>query len=382
MMVSIPHGGRLVSRVSSNREGLLREVCDFPSIEIGLDEALDVENIAYGVYSPLGGFMNYGEFSSVLEDMRLPSDIPWTIPIVLDVDGEAILSIREGDDVVLKYSGEPLAVMTVEEVYRFDRRLYAQRVFGTLDPNHPGVSKTLKMKEFLIGGPITLIRETPNPYEKYTLRPVETRVLFEERGWRTIAGFQTRNAPHLGHEYIQKSALVFTDGLFINPVIGRKKSGDFKDEVILAAYENLVGNYYPKNTVVLSILRYEMKYAGPREAIHHAIMRKNFGCTHFIVGRDHAGVGDYYKPYEAWDIFKEFPDLGITPLFVREFFYCRKCSGMANDKTCPHGEGHRVRFSGTEIRRMLLNGERPPPELMRPEVVDVILKFEKPFVED
>jgi sulfate adenylyltransferase len=298
------------------------------------------------------------------------------------VDEGAILSIREGDDVVLKYSGEPLAVMTVEEVYRFDRRLYAQRVFGTLDPNHPGVSKTLKMKEFLIGGPITLIRETHNPYEKYTLRPVETRVLFEERGWRTVAGFQTRNAPHLGHEYIQKSALVFTDGLFINPVIGRKKSGDFKDEVILAAYENLVGNYYPKNTVVLSILRYEMKYAGPREAIHHAIMRKNFGCTHFIVGRDHAGVGDYYKPYEAWDIFKEFPDLGITPLFVREFFYCRKCSGMANDKTCPHGEGHRVRFSGTEIRRMLLNGERPPPELMRPEVVDAILKFEKPFVED
>jgi sulfate adenylyltransferase len=382
MMVSIPHGGRLVSRVSNDRERLLREACDLPSIEIGFDEALDVENIAYGVCSPLEGFMNYGEFSSVLEDMRLPSDIPWTIPIVLDVDGEAILSIREGDDVVLKYSGEPLAVMTVEEVYRFDRRLYAQRVFGTLDPNHPGVSKTLKMKEFLIGGPITLIRETPNPYEKYTLSPVETRVLFEERGWRTIAGFQTRNAPHLGHEYIQKSALVFTDGLFINPVIGRKKSGDFKDEVILAAYENLVGNYYPKNTVVLSILRYEMKYAGPREAIHHAIMRKNFGCTHFIVGRDHAGVGDYYKPYEAWDIFKEFPDLGITPLFVREFFYCRKCSGMANDKTCPHGEGHRVRFSGTEIRRMLLNGERPPPELMRPEVVDVILKFEKPFVED
>jgi sulfate adenylyltransferase len=382
MMVSIPHGGRLVSRVSSDREGLLREARDLPSIEIGFDEALDVENIAYGVYSPLEGFMNYGELSSVLEDMRLPSDIPWTIPIVLDVDEEAILSIREGDDVVLKHSGEPLAMMTVEEIYRFDRRLYAQRVFGTLDPNHPGVSKTLKMKEFLIGGPITLIRETSNPYEKYTLRPVETRVLFEERGWRTIAGFQTRNAPHLGHEYIQKSALVFTDGLFINPVIGRKKGGDFRDEVILAAYEALVGNYYPKNTVVLSILRYEMKYAGPREAIHHAIMRKNFGCTHFIVGRDHAGVGDYYKPYEAWDIFKEFPDLGITPLFVREFFYCRKCNGMANDKTCPHGEGHRVRFSGTEIRRMLLNGERPPPELMRPEVVDVILKFEKPFVED
>jgi sulfate adenylyltransferase len=381
-MVSIPHGGKLVDRVARDRVKLLEEANELPCVEVGLDNALDVENIAYGVYSPLEGFMNYSELSSVLEDMRLPSDIPWTIPIVLDADEKAIGSIREGDNVVLKYSDEPIAVMTIEEVYKFDRRLYAQRVFGTLDPNHPGVFKALGMRDFLIGGPITLIHEVPNPYEKYTLRPVETRVLFEEKGWKTIAGFQTRNAPHLGHEYIQKSALVFTDGLFINPVIGRKKSGDFRDEVILATYEALVKHYYPKDTVVLSILRYEMKYAGPREAIHHAIIRKNFGCTHFIVGRDHAGVGNYYKPYEAWEIFKEFPDLGITPLFVKEFFYCKKCYGMANDKTCPHTEEHRVRFSGTEIRRMLLNGERPPPEFMRPEVVDVILKFEKPFVED
>ena len=207
-------------------------------------------------------------------------------------------------------------------------------------------------------------------------------MLFKERGWRTVVGFQTRNAPHLGHEFIQKSALVFTDGLFVNPVIGRKKPGDFRDEVILAAYEALIRNYYPKDTVVLSVLRYNMKYAGPREAVHHAIIRKNFGCTHFIVGRDHAGVGNYYGPYDAWRLFKEFPDLGITPLFVREFFYCKRCGGVVNEKTCPHGDAYRVRFSGTEIRSTILNGGKPPPEMMRPEVLETILKFKHPFVEE
>jgi len=240
----------------------------------------------------------------------------------------------------------------------------------------------LNMKPMLVGGTLELLNEMPNKYERYTLHPAETRVLFSERGWKTIVGFQTRNAPHLGHEYIQKSALVFTDGLFINPVVGRKKPGDYKDEVILKAYDALIRNYYPRDSVVLSVLRYEMKYAGPREAVHHAIMRKNFGCTHFIVGRDHAGVGKYYGPYDAWKIFREFPDLGITPLFVKEFFYCRKCGGMASEKTCPHSEKYRVKFSGTKTRRMLLSGIRPPPELMRPEVVDAILRFENPFVEE
>lgn len=381
-MVSIPHGGRLINRVArgDRRARLLEEALELKNMKISVDEALDVKNIAYGVYSPLEGFMTYGEVSSVLEDMRLPNDIPWTIPIILYVDEDDASSVKEGDEVALTFSGKPIAIMKIEEIYKLDRKLYAQRVFGTIDLKHPGVYKTLNMKPFFIGGPLELICDVPNPYERYTLYPVETRVLFSERGWRTIAGFQTRNAPHLGHEYIQKSALVFTDGLFINPVIGRKKLGDFKDEVILKAYEALIKNYYPKDTIVLSILHYEMKYAGPREAVHHAIMRKNFGCTHFIVGRDHAGVGEYYKPYEAWDIFKEFPDLGITPLFIRESFYCKRCGGMVNEKICPHGEEHRIRFSGTEIRRILTRGERPPPEIMRPEVADVILKFENPFV--
>ncbi len=382
-MVSIPHGNRLVNKVAGNkrRERLLEEATALSGMELNLNQAIDVENIAHGVYSPLEGFMCYEDVSCVLEDMRLPNDLPWTIPVILDVDEDSLVAVREGDEISLNFLGKPIAIMKIEEIYKIDLNLYASRVFGTTDPNHPGVLKTLSMKPMLIGGPIELIDETPNKYEKYTLYPVETRILFSERGWRTIVGFQTRNAPHIGHEYIQKSALVFTDGLFINPVIGRKKPGDYKDEVILKAYEALIRNYYPRNSVVLSILRYEMKYAGPREAIHHAIIRKNFGCTHFIVGRDHAGVGNYYGPYDAWKIFKEFPDLGINPLFVKEFFYCKKCNGMASEKTCPHSQEYRVKFSGTETRRMLLNGIRPPPELMRPEVVDAILKFENPFVE-
>lgn len=383
-MVSIPHGGRLINRVAEDyrREMLLKEASALPKVELDLNKVIDAENIAYGVYSPLEGFMCHEEVSWILEDMRLPNDLPWTIPIVLDVEEDETSMVKEGDDISLIFQGKPIAIMKVEEIYKIDLKLYTSRVFGTTDPKHPGVFKALNMKPLLLGGKLELIGGASNKYEKYTLYPAETRILFSERGWKTIVGFQTRNAPHLGHEYIQKAALVFADGLFINPVIGRKKPGDYRDEVILEAYKALIKNYYPRDTVVLSILRYEMRYAGPREAVHHAIMRKNFGCTHFIVGRDHAGVGNYYGPYEAWEIFNEFPDLGITPLFVREFFYCRKCGGMANEKTCPHSEENQVKFSGTKIRRMLREGMRPPPELMRPEVVDAILKFDDPFVEE
>ena len=382
-MVSIPHGGRLVIRVAKGerRRRLLEEADELPCLDLDLDAALDVENIAYGVYSPLEGFMVYEEYDSVLEDMRLPNDLPWTIPVVLDVDEEKAKFLKENSELALRFSSRTIAIMKVEEFYKLDRRRYVERVFGTRSPEHPGVTKALRMNSSAVGGRIELVGKTPNPYERYTLNPVETRILFKERGWRTVVGFQTRNAPHLGHEFIQKSALVFTDGLFVNPVIGRKKPGDFKDEVILAAYEALIRNYYPKDTVVLSVLRYNMKYAGPREAIHHTIIRKNFGCTHFIIGRDHAGIGNYYGPYDAWRLFKEFPDLGITPLFVREFFYCKKCGGVVNEKTCPHGDAYRVRFSGTEIRSTILNGGKPPPEMMRPEVLETILKFKHPFVE-
>ncbi len=382
-MVSKPHGGRLVDRVARGRrrELLLDEAKELPRLEVGFDRAVDLEDIAHGVYSPLEGFMVQEDYLHVLYDMRLSTDHPWTIPIVLDADPEELGDVREGDDLALTHRGRVLAVMRVEEIYGWDKREYARMVYKTTDPKHPGVAKIYGMKELLVGGPIDLVDELPNPLERYTLWPAETRVLFRERGWRRIVGFQTRNVPHLGHEYVQKAALTFVDGLFINPLVGWKKPGDYRDEVILAAYEALVKHYYPRNVVVLAALRMNMRYAGPREAIHHAIVRKNFGCTHFIVGRDHAGVGDYYGPYEAWEIFQEFPDLGITPLFIREAFYCRKCGGMVNEKVCPHGDEHRVRISGTKLREMLRRGEKPPETMMRPEVAEAVMSFDNPFVE-
>jgi sulfate adenylyltransferase len=222
--------------------------------------------------------------------------------------------------------------------------------------------------------------ETPGKFPQFRLIPKETRFLFKARGWRTISGFQTRNAPHLGHEYVQKTALAFVDGLFINPLIGRKKKGDFRDEVTIDAYKELMSHYYLKDAAVLVTLEMEMRYAGPREAVFHAIVRKNFGCTHFVVGRDHAGVGNFYGPYEAQEKFDEYPDLGITPLFFRSFFYCKKCGAVENDKVCPHGSKDHMMFSGTSIRELLMRGIRPTSEMMRPEVVDAILRYSDPFV--
>ena len=381
-MPSKPHGGRLITRVASRSraERLLEEAEEMEALPLRMTAAVDMENIARGIYSPLQGFMVQEDFESVLQDMRLANDIPWTIPIVLDVGEESLKNVVEGDEVALTYGGEPFAIMEVEEIYSYDKKEYAENVYGTLSEEHPGVVRTMNMGDRLVGGGITLIKPLPNPYERYTLWPHETRVLFRERGWRYVVGFQTRNAPHMGHEAIQKTALAIADGLFVNPVIGRKKAGDFRDDVILEAYRSLIENYFPKDTVALVILRYEMRYAGPREAIHHAIMRKNFGCTHFIVGRDHAGVGNFYPPYAAQEIFKKFPDLGIQPLFFREFFYCKRCGGMVNEKTCPHPEADRVRISGTTIRRMLSEGKLPPREMMRPEVARTILRFDNPFV--
>jgi len=381
-MVSKPHGGRLVDRTVSprRRERLLEEARELPGIPLSDSLAADVANIAHGVYSPLEGFMVQEEYLHVLDEMRLPNDLPWTIPIILDVDPEEVAGVREGDDVALFYQGEPLALMRVEEVYGWDRRGYALKVYKTTDPAHPGVARTMGRRELLLGGPIDLLRDPPEPFEAVRLWPKETRILFRERGWRTVAAFQTRNVPHMGHEYVQKAALTFVDGLFINPLVGWKKPGDYRDEVIVEAYRVLIENYYPRESVVFSVLRMEMRYAGPREAVHHAIVRKNFGATHFIVGRDHAGVGSYYGPYEAWDLLREFPDLGITPLFVREAFYCRKCGGMVNEKICPHPEEYRVRISGTKLREILRRGGKPPEYMMRPEVAEVILRHPNPFI--
>ncbi len=375
-----PHGGKLVERVDFG-EKKREEAGEMEKINITIDEARDLGNIAHGVFSPLEGFMLREDFENVLDDGRLSNDLPWTIPIVKDICKEDVEKILEGDEISLVYEDLPIAILKIEEIYPYDKKDYAKKVFRTASIEHPGVANLMKKKDYLIGGQITQINESPTKYPHYKLWPKETRILFKERGWKTVVGFQTRNAPHVGHGYVQKTALTFVDGLFINPLIGKKKKGDFRDDVIIASYETLFKHYYPKNAAVLGILETEMRYAGPREAIFHAIMRKNFGCTHFIVGRDHAGVGNFYGPYEAQDIFYDYPDLGITPLFFRSFFYCKKCGGVVNEKICPHGEEEHINFSGTKIREMLKEKKRPPDIMMRPEVADTILKYDNPFVE-
>jgi sulfate adenylyltransferase len=378
-----PHGGKLVERVleETRRKELLAKAKSLLTLRINDESVSDVENIATGVFSPLEGFMGKVDFRNVLNEMRLGNDLPWTIPIVLDAGAEEAKLLKEGRDVLLQSeSGRPVAVLHLEEKFEYDRDEMADKVFLTRDKVHPGVAKVARMKDVLLAGPVDLIEITPTPFDRWKLSPKETRILFREKGWKTVVGFQTRNTPHIGHEYVQKTALTFTDGIFVNPVIGRKKKGDFKDEVILASYDELIKHYYLKERAVMAILQMEMRYAGPREAIFHAIVRKNFGCTHIIIGRDHAGVGNYYHPYAAQDIFEEFPDLGIVPLFFRSFYYCKKCQSVVNEKICPHPPSDQIQFSGTKIRDLLVKGEIPPLELMRPEVAKVIMEFKDPFV--
>ncbi|MDP7657585.1 MAG: sulfate adenylyltransferase [Nitrososphaerales archaeon] len=386
-----PHGGQLVNRVLKGgaKEKVLDEKTELFEIEVNQQREKEIENIATGVYSPLEGFLVQNDLDNVVNSKRLSNDLAWTIPIILDINNEEANKISIGDTVRLSSDGHFIASMEVEDKYKFNKKELAEKVYGTVDTRHPGVAGAFKLEDILLGGKINLVDSSESSYPKYHLSPAETRKSFEDRGWKTIVGFQTRNVPHVGHEYVQKTALTFVDGLFINPVIGRKKSGDFKDDVILETYRVLIDNYYLKERAMLAILQTEMRYAGPREAIFHAIIRKNFGCTHFILGRDHAGVGNFYPPYAAQEIFEKFPDLGISPLFFPSFFYCRTCGSSANDKTCPHAPTQnlecpdpevRVEFSGTKLRDILIKGERPPPEMIRPEVTDVILKWENPFV--
>jgi len=378
-----PHGGKLIDRVlkGKQKKKAAKAATKLEKVKVSRALTSDIENIAKGVFSPLEEFMNLEALENVLHLKRLPNDLPWTLPIILDVSAKKAKKLREDDDIALYFQNQPLALMHLEEKYRFNKEELAKRTFGTLDTVHPGVAKVQQMGDVFLAGKIDLINEPKTSHDKYKLSPMETRILFKEKGWRTVVGFQTRNPPHLGHEYVQKTALTFVDGVFINPVIGKKKKGDFEDEVILEAYEVLTEKYYPKDSTVMSILPFEMRYAGPREAIFHAIVRKNFGCTHFIVGRDHAGAGNYYGPYEAQEIFNEFPDLAIAPLFFKSFFYCKKCRGVTNEKACPHSEKEHVTFSGTKIRTMFSRGETPPKELMRPEVSQVVANHPNPFVE-
>ncbi len=377
-MLSQPHGGRLVNRIADPATiARLRQGGWRATLEVTPETADEVVNIATGAFSPLVGFMGQQDVDAVVRTGRLANGVPWTIPIVLDVDDE--IARRLGDEVVLTRAGTPLARMEIVERFAVDRHTVARGVFGTEDPSHPGVAGVLSQRPVLLAGPLELLAAPESPYASHILAPRETRVLFAAKEWRTVVGFQTRNVPHLGHEYVQKTALTFVDGIFINPVVGRKKPGDFKDEVILAAYEALVRHYYLRDRAVLAVLRTEMRYAGPREAVHHAIVRKNFGCTHFVVGRDHAGVGSFYGPYASQEIFDQYPDLGIAPLFFTAFFYCRRCGSVVNEKTCPHEEADRVNFSGSGFREALSSGGQSDA-FVRPEVLEVVRQFPDPFV--
>jgi sulfate adenylyltransferase len=378
-----PHGGTLINKElpKFEKERILKEIDEFNKISVSSETVKVIKNISFGVFSPLEGFMNENDYHYVLDTMYLENNLAWSFPITLDASTEELKNLKPDDKIILtNEKGIVIALMTIESIYDYDKKEYAEKTYGTLDNKHPGVSGVFNYKEKLVGGEIFLIKEPEATFPDLDLKPIETRVLFKEKGWDRVVAFQTRNPPHLGHEYVQKAGLTYVDGLFINPVIGKKKKGDFLDEVIIESYKELIKEYYPKDRVVLSTFETEMRYAGPKEAIFHAIARKNYGCDHIIIGRDHAGVGDYYGPYEAHKIFDQFPDLGIEPIKFRSFSKCSKCGSVVNDKICPHPPEFQNYFAGREIRAALQEGKPPNPEVMRPEVAKVILKYKNPFV--
>lgn len=374
-----PHGGVLVDRLvpaveaTAFREG----ICGLPSLTLATRQICDLELVAAGALSPLEGFMGKQDYCSVIEGMRLASGLAWTIPVTLPVEPAVARTLSLGADVALRDTAGVLAgVLTVAEVFETDREIEAQYVYGTTETAHPGVAMLAKQSTTLVAGPIRALPRPRDPiYEAYYLYPREVRAQFAARGWRTIVGFQTRNPVHRAHEYIQKTALETVDGLLLHPLIGETKSDDVPADVRLRCYEVLLANYYPADRVLLAVLPASMRYAGPREAVLHAIMRQNYGCTHFIVGRDHAGVGNYYGTYDAQKLFDQFgpSELAIQPLKFEHAFYCRRCAGMASAKICPHGPEDRVVLSGSKVRAMLANGEAPPPEFSRPEVAAVLI---------
>ena len=372
-----PHGGNLVNRITK------ADPAGLDSITITEDLANDVENIADGIFSPLEGFLGQQDFESVVSKGRLSNGIAWTIPTVFDVDQATATKLKESGDILLKNPhGVGVAILHVEETFTFDKETTSKGVYGTTDSSHPGVAKTMSMQDYLIGGKIDYIqRPEETEIRKYRLSPIQTREEFAKAGWKTIVAFQTRNPPHVAHEMLQKTSITTRDGVFVNPIIGKKKSGDFVDEVIVKCYETMIKHYYPENRCKLGTLHTEMKYAGPKEAIHHAIMRQNYGCTHIIIGRDHAGVGNFYDPFAAQKIFDDYPELEISPVFFPAFFYCRKCLTYTNPKACPHGDDAKEQISGTKLREMIQNGQAPSEFILRPEVSKVILNSSHPFVD-
>jgi sulfate adenylyltransferase len=375
-----PHGGDLVDLLvpEGRREAIRAEADHLPKLVVNARELSDLEMLTVGALSPLRGFVGEADYVSVLETMHLTNGLAWSIPVTLSLTDDDVKRIGAGGSVALLpwEAGDPIAVVEVAEVFKRDRQKESVGVFGTEDLEHPGVQALHDAGDFCLAGTIrALALPEHDDFLPYRLTPAQTRAAFAERGWRTVVGFQTRNPIHRAHEYLQKCALEIVDGLLVHPLVGATKDDDVPADVRMRCYEALFEGYYPKDRAMVSVFPAAMRYAGPREAIWHAICRKNYGCTHFIVGRDHAGVGSYYGTYDAQRIFEEFEpgELGITPLMFEHSFWCNACEGMASPKTCPHGEGSRVSLSGTKVREMLRAGERPPAEFSRPEVADILI---------
>jgi sulfate adenylyltransferase len=385
-----PHGGELVDRMApeGQRAELLQGAETLNRVALGPRSLSDLEMISTGVFSPLTGFMVQEDYDSVVETMHLSNGLVWSLPITLSVSEEEAGGISVGEEIALADgTGRVLATMTVEDRYSYDKEREAREVFGTTSAEHPGVAAVYRQEDVLLGGEITLLVDDPNPkpFPEYHYTPRQLREVFTEKGWKRVVGFQTRNPVHRSHEYIQKSALEIVDGLLLNPLVGETRSEDIPADVRMRSYETILERYYPKDRTLLAVFPAAMRYGGPREAIFHAVCRKNYGCTHFIVGRDHAGPGKdssgkpFYGDYDAQHIFDEFEDgeIGLTPLFFEHAFFCLQCQGMGTTKTCPHGKENHVFISGTKVREMLANGEYPPPEFSRSEVIEVLIQGQR-----
>lgn len=335
---------------------------------------LELEKIGLGAFDPLGGFMDEAQFRSVVNTLRLPGGGVFTVPVVLDVNESLAKTLQDATEVDLMYSGKTVGTLKPNDFFQCDRNDAAEKIYGTNDAKHPGVKYFFDLQPIFIGGKVELKERIVSDISLCELTPEQTRVIFRERNWKHIAGFQTRNVPHRAHEYLQRVALEHVDGLFLQPLLGRKRKGDFTPQAIMRGYETLVEHFLPKCRVLLGALSTFMRYAGPREAVFHAIVRRNYGCTHFIVGRDHAGVGDWYGTYDAHELTRQFDgDLGIEVMRLHGPYFCETCDGIVTDKTCPHTGGIETRsISGTDMRRILVNGKMPDPTLMRPEIVDAL----------
>ena len=380
MRLGEPHGGRLINKVleGAEREKALEEIEEMPKIALDANTLMDLWQIAIGGFSPLEGFMTRERYESVLAEARLENGLVWPLPIVLPAGEEEFSAVREGDTVVLSDTvGRAIGLMEIEEKFVVEPEAEAKAIYGYDDPKHPGVVKVLRRSNRLLGGPIWLLNKPDLPFADLCRTPAELREEFRTRGWRTIVGFQTRNPPHRAHEHLQRIALELYDGLLIHPVLGEKKPGDFTNEAIIEAYKWLIENIYPRGRVVLSGLATWMRFAGPREAVFHALVRKNYGCTHFIVGRLHASPSGWYGDYDAHEFVKRFgtEELGIEVLLLKGPFYCRACGSTATDSTCGHDERYRVKISMTTVREMLRKGLEPPPELIRPEIARIVAKY-------